>query len=66
MHVYRKQREGTEYLYTVGYYIPESGIAGRLPQFVPLEDTSNEAEARELVNYLNGGSGEPFRYSRKT
>jgi hypothetical protein len=57
-------REGADWLFTVGYFIPDSGTAGRLPQFVPLEDTSKEEEARALVNYLNGGDGRSFLYGK--
>jgi hypothetical protein len=57
MHVYRKTKEGTDWLYTVGYFLPDGA-------WVPLEDTSVEEEARALVNYLNGGLGNPFQYAR--
>lgn len=56
MHVYRKTRESGEILYTVGYWVPGG-------DWVPLEDTSDEGEARALVNYLNGGMGYLFRYA---
>jgi hypothetical protein len=62
MHVYRKIREGASWLYTVGYWIP--GAAKDGGSWEPLEDTSNEDEARQLVNYLNGGNGTPFKYEK--
>jgi hypothetical protein len=71
MHVYRKSRHGDEWIYTVGYFQPASlaGIAGGVGpstyQWVPLEDTSMEEEARQLVNYLNGGNGKKFEYGPK-
>jgi hypothetical protein len=71
MHVYRKNRSGDEWLFTVGYYAPVSmsgmtGVVGTsVSQWIPLEDTSREEEARQLVNYLNGGDGRPFRYARE-
>jgi hypothetical protein len=61
MHVYRKTREGEEWLYTVGYWVH---INDGDSVWTPLEDTSKEEEARQLVNYLNGGDGWPFRYER--
>jgi hypothetical protein len=74
MHVYRKTKETetgsfSNWIYTVGYYEPhtlmgEGGITEY--RWISLEDTSNEAEARQLVNYLNGGEGLPFRYVGKS
>jgi hypothetical protein len=61
MYVYRKVREGDVWLYTVGYYTPDHEA---VPCWIPLEDASNEQEARALVNYLNGGNGKPFQYSK--
>lgn len=70
MHCYRKTKEQDEFknvkwLYTVGYYEPhtfrgEVNVTEYL--WVPLEDTSDEYEARAMVNYLNGGAGYLFRY----
>jgi hypothetical protein len=62
MHCYRKTKEGDVTLYSVGYYEPESSSAGMRAKWVPLEDTTKEDEARQLVNYLNGGNGNKFRY----
>jgi len=64
MHIYRKTKDGDGWMYTVGYFIPESGDDLSLPQWVALEDTSDESEARALVNYLNGGQGYLFRYTK--
>jgi hypothetical protein len=54
MWVYIKSEKN---LWTVGhwhdhYYAGEDKV---LPVFEPVEDFSNEAEARKLVHYLNGG-----------
>ena len=54
MHVYRRVMEERKWLFTVGYWAPAEG--GRWV-WEPLEDTSDENEARALVNYLNGGLG---------
>jgi len=62
MHVYRKTVEDGMALYTVGYYIPGSETKHGLPAFTSLMDTSQEEEARALVNYLNGGNGTQFAY----
>jgi hypothetical protein len=73
MHVYRRTRHGDEWLYTVGYFQPvnyfASGEMGTRVvstnyEWVPLEDTSREEEARQLVNYLNGGDGSRFSYGQ--
>ena len=61
MHVYRKTKEDGNWLYSVGYFVPRGTEE---PDWVPLEDTSNEQEARALVNYLNGGDGNTFRYNK--
>jgi hypothetical protein len=61
MHVYRKIREGANWLYTVGYWIP--GAAKDGGAWEALEDTGKEEEARQLVNYLNGGNGKPFSWN---
>jgi len=59
--IYRRHKEEGVWLYSVGYFEPvnreQTGDYG----WVPVEDTSNEWEARALVNYLNGGSGGPFK-----
>jgi hypothetical protein len=60
MHCYRKTKEGENWLYTVGYYEPESGSPGMRAKWVALVDTSSEYEAMALVNYLNGGDGKKF------
>ena len=64
LHVYRRHKEGDVWLYTVGYYWPRHYQAEVITEWewVPLEDTSREDEARALVNYLNGGEGRVFRY----
>jgi hypothetical protein len=61
MHVYRKTREDGNWLFTVGYWVH---INDGDSVWTALEDTSNEAEARQLVNYLNGGDGKAFEYKR--
>jgi hypothetical protein len=63
-HVYRRVRDGDNWLYTVGYYYPHQYEEGLDWEWIPLEDTSREDEARALVNYLNGGDGKPFKYEK--
>ena len=71
MHYYRKIKEDMNWLYTVWYWEPLRGKGGLGYSgdgwnmgWVALEDTSNEGEARALVNYLNGGEGKVFTYER--
>jgi hypothetical protein len=56
--VYRRHRDGVNYLYTVGYYVPyvdsdANSDIGRM--WEPIEDFNNEGDARKMVHYLNGG-----------
>jgi hypothetical protein len=64
MHCYRKTKEEGQWLYTVGYFIPDPHGEVTGWKWVPLEDTSKEEEARALVNYLNGGDGMAFQHGR--
>jgi hypothetical protein len=69
MHCYRRSNEEGAWLYTVGYYEPrmdarDLGNQGLFYLWVPVEDTTNEDEARALVNYLNGGDGRKFAYTK--
>jgi hypothetical protein len=65
VHVYKKTKEEGNWLYTVGYYYPHMIHDGSVDyRWVPLEDSSDEGEARALVNYLNGGMGYLFRYTK--
>lgn len=48
MHTYRKTLEDRHYLYTVGFETTKD--------WRPIEDFSNENDARSLVNFLNGGT----------
>jgi hypothetical protein len=51
MWIYLRTKEEHNWLYTVGFYKPNG-------EFVSVEDTSLEGDARYLVHYLNGGSRE--------
>lgn len=64
MHCYRKTKEDGTTLYTVGYYHGHDYVEGPGTKWEAITDTSIEEEARCLVNYLNGGTGNPFRWSR--
>ena len=65
IHCYQRTREEGNWLYTVGYWAPKPRSDDMQEWYwVPLEDTSNEEEARALVNYLNGGDGRPYPYRR--
>ena len=55
MHTYIKHRKD---YFTVGYYGPEYlDGSGKPSIWHPLQDFKDEQKARNLVNYLNGGSG---------
>lgn len=51
MWVYKQIREGSRWLYTVGYYAPDG-------DWVAESDHSAKENAASRVNYLNGGSDE--------
>lgn len=56
MHTYRKTKDGDDYIYTVGFDASSGWVA--------LDDFGDEDDARRLVNYLNGGDGKLFAYSK--
>jgi hypothetical protein len=55
MWVYRRSRDGNNYLFTVGYWVPASGSDDGGTVWESVQDFNNENEARALVHYLNGG-----------
>jgi hypothetical protein len=59
MHTYVKTKS-EEGLYTVGYWEPTTWDEGYSFSWRALEDFGDEEDARRMVNYLNGGSGELF------
>jgi len=55
--IYLKSKDGGNYLYTVGFYVPKTYDDGATEySFNPVADFSKEFDARELVNFLNGGT----------
>jgi serine phosphatase RsbU (regulator of sigma subunit) len=58
MFTYKKARY--ESLYTVGYYEPPANDVEAFHEWRAIEDFGDEEDARRLVNYLNGGTGELF------
>lgn len=42
-------------VFTVGHYHPETG------EWIPQSDHDKEQDAMSVVNYLNGGKGEPIQ-----
>jgi hypothetical protein len=57
---------GDDWVYMIGYFMPVGSILLGHDHWITLEETSKEEEARQLVNYLNGGDGRPFRYNRES
>jgi hypothetical protein len=58
VHTYRQNADET--LWQVGYYIPpdaESSVA----EWHTVMEYSEEGQAMRMVNYLNGGTGSPFK-----
>lgn len=57
MHTYKRTENGR---FNVGYYFPDShhtlGGANTSYEWQTLEEFDDEADARKLVNYLNGGN----------
>jgi hypothetical protein len=55
--IYLKNKNGSNYLYTVGVYLPKEYSDGSNGwDFQPVADFNKEFDARELVNFLNGGT----------
>lgn len=56
MHTYIRSK--IDNVWIVGYYRDEPY------RWVAFEDFTEEEDARRLVNYLNGGTGDPFPYKK--
>ncbi len=60
MWVYRKVKDANgNDLYCVGFYPPATG-SGLAPCFQSIQESDSVEDARMLVNYLNGGTGDAF------
>lgn len=56
MHYVKKKPR--EYVWIVGYFEPTDDGG---EDWCPVEDFSNKYQAWRFCNYLNGGSGQPFK-----